>query len=231
MSALSWTIDLLFPPRCANCKTVLAGNRALCDKCRSLVRLNSSYFCAGCGARLPDARKVCHPKEQYILAAAADYDSEPVKSLIHGLKFDLVRDCASELGVLLREYAAGLPSFPPNPFLIPIPLGKKRFKERGFNQAELITRSIGWDFAGLETEVLIRTKETSKQTDLENYDLRTANVSDAFAVLQPEKINGREIILVDDVSTSGATLSAAAAALKSAGAKKVIGLVAARARR
>ncbi|OGF82464.1 hypothetical protein A2924_01250 [Candidatus Giovannonibacteria bacterium RIFCSPLOWO2_01_FULL_44_16] len=111
--------------------------------------------------------------------------------------------------------------------VIPIPLHFKKQYERGFNQAELLAREF-CKITGLPllTDVLQKTKETQEQVKVENKELRLTNMEDAFEVSLGNPIAKRlNIILIDDVSTTGATLTHAANALKNAGAKNIIGLV------
>ena len=125
-----------------------------------------------------------------------------------------------------------------NPVLIPIPLSLKRYRERGYNQAELICEELvkldsnsnlryGVDVKTkrnfyLEKNVLIKIKETEHQVNIKDRRDRLKNLSDSFSVKNPEIIKGKNIILIDDVLTTGATLTEAKKILKSFGAKKVI---------
>jgi len=126
------------------------------------------------------------------------------------------------------------------PILIPIPLSPKRHRERGFNQAELICREIikinnlrhglsaqaGVDIK-LEKNILIKPKETEHQALIKDRNARLKNIVGSFLVKNEEKIKNRNIILLDDITTTGATLSEAKKVLKQAGAKKIIAFTAA----
>ena len=110
--------------------------------------------------------------------------------------------------------------------LIPIPLAPKRLRERGFNQALLICEKLvkldgGINFQ-LEKNVLIKPKDTEHQVRIEDRSKRLKNIIGSFLVKNSEKIKNRNIILIDDVVTTGATLSEARKMLKQAGAKKII---------
>ena len=114
--------------------------------------------------------------------------------------------------------------------IIPVPLHPSRRRERGFNQAELIAKIISAYYnRPLISTGLIRTRPTDYQAHLHGQYARLKNVADAFAARDRHLIRGKNIILVDDVATTGATLHAAAQILKDAGAHKIIGLVAAKA--
>ncbi|MFC1502203.1 ComF family protein [bacterium] len=112
--------------------------------------------------------------------------------------------------------------------LIPVPLHKLRYRERGFNQSEIICRSIGSTVSiPVETDILVRTRNTFTQTKLEAEE-RIRNVNEAFRVRDPNSVQSRTVILVDDVVTTGSTMNSCAKCLKNAGAEKVIGLALAR---
>jgi len=138
------------------------------------------------------------------------------------------------LGVYLVAYLRNLASadFPLDSYtLVPLPLHPSREKERGFNQSELLAEIISKTFnLPLEKNILIRAKNTRAQAELTDWEERQANLQNAFTVADPENLKGKNIILVDDVYTSGATMSAAAETLHKAGAKKIIGLVLAKTR-
>ena len=112
------------------------------------------------------------------------------------------------------------------PILIPIPLSKKRYRERGYNQAELICREIIHltPALTLEKNILIKTKETEHQARIKDRNARLKNIISSFAVKNENinKIKNRNIILIDDITTTGATLLEAKKVLKKAGAGKVI---------
>ena len=116
-----------------------------------------------------------------------------------------------------------------DPVLIPIPLSSKRYRERGYNQAELICKKLieieeknAFNNFKLEKNVLIKIKETEHQVNIKDRRDRLKNLSDSFSVKNPEIIKNKNIILIDDVLTTGATLTEAKKILKSFGAKKVI---------
>ncbi len=110
------------------------------------------------------------------------------------------------------------------PLLIPIPLSKERRKKRGFNQCELLADELaavdGGNFFEVVKGALVKTRDTESQT-AKNRASRLENLKNCFAVPLPEKISGRAVILLDDVTTTGATLDEARRTLLSAGAKKV----------
>lgn len=115
--------------------------------------------------------------------------------------------------------------------VIPIPLSKDRLRERGFNQSLLLAKAVADHYRlNLVDNVLKRTKETKTQSGLKDWEERKENVKNCFALENPELIKGKNIILVDDVYTSGATMNEAAETLRANGARKIIALVIAKAR-
>jgi ComF family protein len=150
------------------------------------------------------------------------YDG-PLRDLVHILKYQRVKPAASRLGRLLGQAMAGI-ELPEPALLVPVPLWKGKRRERGFNQAEEIARAF-LRFANgggiqLNTALLVRNRETASQTGLTRPQ-RRANLRGAFSVVQPEKLKGRSVLLMDDVMTTGATAGECARVLLRAGAKQV----------
>lgn len=113
--------------------------------------------------------------------------------------------------------------------IVPIPLHPKKERQRGFNQSTYIARLLSsYMNIPLLTDALIRIRQTKTQAFISK-DKRVENVQNSFLVSNPEKIKGKNILLIDDVSTSGATLNAAAQELKKEGARHIVGLVVAKA--
>ncbi len=165
-----------------------------------------------------------------VFARAVAYGSYEggLRELIHLLKYGGVRPAANVLGRMLAEaittLEADLPSGPVA--VIPVPLHRSKRRQRGFNQAELIARAA-MKIGGLQhsrlrllTGVLERKRETTSQIGLTSHQ-RRANLRGAFAVVEAEEIKAREVLLVDDVYTTGATVSECARVLRRAGASKV----------
>ncbi len=196
-------------------------------------------LCATCGERLlspyalVDAsgepicglcRRIAPP---FVRAAAYGSYEGGLRELIHLLKYSGVRPAAGVLGRMLAEAIAVLePGFPATAVvLIPVPLFRARRRQRGFNHAEVIARAalkLGVVQGRLELchDVLARQRETQSQTGLTSHQ-RRENVRGAFAVVRPEAVKGREVLVVDDVYTTGATVSECVRVLLRAGAAKV----------
>jgi ComF family protein len=199
----------------------LAGD--LCTVCGE--RLFSPYVLSGsdgeprCG--------LCRRIEPVFVRAVAygSYDGG-LRELIHLLKYAGVHPAANVLGRMLAEVIADLEPELPAEFVdvIPVPLHRIKLRRREFNHAERIARAaIKLSPAGrlrLRPEVLERKRETPSQTGLTRHQ-RRENVRGAFGVAQPQAVKGREVLLVDDVYTTGATVSECARVLRRAGATKV----------
>ncbi len=165
------------------------------------------------------------------VTALLDYRKPLIRKAIWQVKYRGNRKIAKLFGTLLAEELTeelsdlNLFESASRPFLIPIASSSKRLRERGFNQAELIAKNIlenlGKNSAKLETDILYRTKEVPSQTSMKKRAARQKNVIGSFGVRSPEKISGKTIFLIDDVSTTGATLLEAKKVLLKAGAKRV----------
>jgi len=149
---------------------------------------------------------------------------------IQRFKYGSETQLISSLGALLSSFAKGLVPGPPTAdFLtVPVPLHMRRLRQRGFNQSLLLARVVATDLGTqLDYLSLIRTRHTRAQTGLRKEE-RRKNVKDAFSVKYPEIIEGKKLLLVDDVFTTGYTLNECARSLKKSGAIVVICLTLAR---
>ncbi|HEY6303790.1 MAG TPA: ComF family protein [Terriglobales bacterium] len=160
-------------------------------------------------------------------AVAYDGYDGGLRDLIHVLKFQQVRPAAAVLGRILAETIASLEQAMPvgTIVVIPVPLHTHRQAQRGFNQAEIIARSALKQLSRLKrfelcTGVLARRRETGSQIGLTRHQ-RRENLRGAFAVADPTRLLNRDILLVDDVYTTGTTASECARVLRRAGAARV----------
>jgi len=151
---------------------------------------------------------------------------EVIRKAIHELKYRNLKAISPCLAELLADYLRANPL--PGEALVAVPLHPRRLKERGYNQSRLLAEDLGRR-VGLPIidDCLIRVKQAQPQVRAVDVEERRRNVADAFAC-RDNKVSGKQIILIDDVCTSGATLEACAAALKSGGATSVWGLTLAR---
>jgi ComF family protein len=194
-------------------------------------------LCSTCGERLPmpfgpidPAATLCglcrRLQPPYVKATAYGSYESGLRELIHLLKYERVRPAANVLGRMLAEAIADLrDAFQDGLVLVvPVPLHSRKQRQRGYNQAELIARAAVKQMAAgrfeMSAGILERRRETQSQIGLSSHQ-RRENIRGAFAVTQSEAIAGREILLVDDVFTTGTTVSECARVLRRAGASKV----------
>jgi len=226
---LDFFLEFIFPNRCAGCGALIGQGPALCAKCASALQTFDSLFCGRCMARLPEGKKICHSGSPFILGAAMNYHIGAAGALIRELKFKRNKKIAKFLADLLASYLKKLPLDLSDYEILAIPLSAARQRERGFNQAELIAEKLS---PLVSVPILLggltRTKHNTPQSEIRGRKERLRNIAGAFSA-DAELVSGKNIILLDDVITSGATMLEATRALKSAGAKKIIGLAAAKA--
>ncbi|MBI5732501.1 ComF family protein [Candidatus Jorgensenbacteria bacterium] len=239
---LKTALDIIFPPQCVSCiKKLEAAETILCKSCLGSIILNSSLYCPICNRRLYLAKTVCHTEAKCILGAASSYEIKAVRDLVHALKYNHVKVTALLIAEIIKKYLMPLIANSTNQSIgqikyftvLPIPLHPQRERERGFNQAVLIAESLKNTIAPIihvtTSKALIRNKNVPSQISFSSYKERKENVSNVFEVTTYEEIIGKNILLIDDVATSNATINEAARVLKEAGAKKIIALVFAKA--
>jgi ComF family protein len=233
MKCAEWILKVLFPPHCLACHgDITAG--VICKSCFDKISPYRTLFCAHCGARLPGGpvapKKICHRDVPYLLGSAGSYDDVSLQLLIHHLKFRGVRRAAEPLATLLARYVHEVALDLSEYILIPLPLSWRRQHERGFNQSEEIAKYLVERVPlTLRTDVLVRSGHAKPQTETVSVAERRRNILGCFSVIKPDAIRHKNVIVLDDVTTSGATLGDAARALKIAGARQIVGLTAAKA--
>lgn len=226
--------SVFFPSDCKLCSLPLVNISRLpvCQDCLSALEPIRAPQCVQCGERLLPAQLLmgdgrcrgCYEFEpDFDRAVSFGEYAGTVRGLIHLLKYDNVMPAAPVLGRLLAEAVQQLDLAADSaPVLVPVPLHKTKRSERGFNQAELIVRSAAKHLPQpLEiAAVLKRQRPTHSQVGLTREE-RIANLRDAFRVVEPVRVKGKTVIVVDDVMTTGTTVSECARVLKKAGAKRV----------
>ena len=242
-AARSWllaVLDLVFPALCPVCERPLGAGRRdpLCGECWARVDRVAPPWCMRCGLPFavfapstpqPEDTGLCQAcaegRATFVWARAGAQYTGPVREAVHALKFGRKRALARPLAELVLEQcgrgvAEGFGA------LVPVPLAPEREHERGFNQAGLVAERLG---RGLGLPVkprwLARTRATQPQSDLGAAE-RRANVRGAFAA--SPRVTGLDVIVVDDVFTTGATVAECCRALSAAGARRVAVLTVAR---
>ncbi|MBI4067347.1 ComF family protein [Candidatus Gottesmanbacteria bacterium] len=215
-------LDLIFPPRCVSCNHL---GTYFCQNCRRKIEFLEHQICPVC-AKLAIG-SATHPRCQTRwgldgMYALAHYRG-PIKDAIFFLKYKFVTDLTDQLiNILLNNLPEIIPQFD---YLIPIPLHPRKEKERGFNQSFLIAKLLEKKLnIPLNINILYRIRYTQPQAKLKKKE-RLTNLDGAFSVGKNINIAGKVIALVDDVSTTRATLFESAKVLKSHGAHQVWGLV------
>jgi competence protein ComFC len=219
-------LDWLFPPVCAGCKR--PGFR-WCPDCQQQVKSVPEPACQVCGLPIshPGLCLACsdsHPPYE-ALRSWAVFEG-PIRHALHSLKYDRNVALGDTFAHYLVKYVKKMGW--QVDMVVPVPLGRQRMKERGYNQAGLLAMPVSliqdWHYS---PRAVLRVRETRSQVGLSGPE-RKENISDAFRA-DPVRVSGKVILLIDDISTTGATLTACSDALRKAGAKTVYALTLARA--
>ena len=242
--------SVLFPADCRVCGDPIASfsRVPVCPSCWNDLPLQSGPLCARCGESLgvsdfgEGGDEICRPcrvvAPAFERAVAHGLYNGTLRSLLHLLKYDGLEPIAPKLGVLLAAQVAAIPDLPPAMLVVPVPLYKARRRERGFNQSLLLARAVCEAMRRLRpewrgeivAEMLLRERETKSQAELTPVQ-RRRNLRGVFSVPKPELLRGRDVLLIDDIYTTGATARACSQALKKAGAARVWVATVARAQR
>ncbi|MFO7783445.1 MAG: D-glycero-beta-D-manno-heptose 1-phosphate adenylyltransferase [Desulfatiglandales bacterium] len=231
-------IDLVYPPRCAVCGGFLSPGRGdvICSECRGALQEVDSPLCRRCGVPFstgPDEERLCESclrrPPAYESARALYVYEETAIEAVHRFKYSGRTRLAEVFGPMLAQLAREWLPADIEPLVMPVPLHLRRLRERGFNQSLLLARHVA-ALPGYELDylALCRVRHTPSQSVLDRAR-RRENVRSAFGVKTPSAVKGRDVVLVDDVSTTGSTLDACSRALLQSGARRVYGLTLARA--
>jgi len=225
--------DLIYPNCCAACGVKMApdkSRRFICIACRDNLERNLPPFCVSCGRHLEGGgveKNICPAclkvKFNFDRAFSPCRYSGTIKKLIRDFKYTgndyLEEELAGIMIDFIKEYSLPVPEMD---FIIPVPLHKSRLREREFNQAQILSGRIAGEFNKMVlAQVLMRARATKTQAEL-GPEERLLNVENSFYVTRAELIRDRNLLLIDDVLTTGATANQAAASLKGSGAKRVI---------
>jgi len=226
-------LAVLLAPSCAACDTPLPEptKGPVCGACWSGIVPFSPPLCDRCGDPLPSWRVIslaaamcprCRRRPSHLTSrrAIGAYEGS-LRAIVHALKYGGSRSLASGLGKRMRDHGAEV--LAGASMVVPVPLHRSRQQARGFNQAAELARHLGVPVV----PALRRLRATPSQTDLPAAR-RHANVRDAFGLCRGVDLAGLRVVLVDDVSTTGATLDACARVLVRAGAEDVRAITAAR---
>ncbi|MDD4899690.1 MAG: ComF family protein [Candidatus Omnitrophica bacterium] len=230
--ALKPLVNLIYPKKCLACSTRLATettNVFTCRACDEAIKKNLPPFCISCGRQLEKksfAKNICvdcqRRKLHFDRAFSPCRYEGVIKELLHQFKYKGKDYLGEPLGKIMtdfiREYNLPIDYLD---CVIPVPLHKVKLREREFNQAKVLGEKIARSFQkDLLDSVLVRKRHTKAQAELEK-NARLLNVRDSFAVTESSLVKNKNILLVDDVLTTGATCSEAAKSLKGSGANIV----------
>jgi len=211
-------LDIIFPPLCLRCKSYLKVNT---DK--------NHLLCRACFLNIPIYEIVAY-NPGLTLAAISSYENEALRKLLYAFKYNHFLGVDAAIHTLIKRYLSGIDlakNLPHDTIIIPIPLHKKRMRQRGFNQAERISNILGslLGFPILKN-TLIRIKDTPPQARQKSKKERFDSLRGSFSVTEnSDGLKGKTVILVDDIYTSGATMNEATKVLRRVGTKSIIGFV------
>lgn len=222
-------LSLLYPPRCLVCRAL--GESGLCAACLAQIIPVAPPACRVCGQTIPpDADGCLHcrlRRPAFTRARALGTYDGVLRAAIHQFKYrdrpQLAEPLGRGLAAFAREHASDLNDLRFDA-LLPMPMHPVRRRLRGYNQSERLARVVGREIGlPLLTDALARTRATRPQVGLDR-DARLTNLKGAFAVRRPEAVQGKTLLLIDDVATSGSSLHECALVLRACGAKAVYAL-------
>ena len=208
MGLLSGILDLLFPPKCIFC--------------RRLLQKGETGICSACEMDLPRTRSGGKQSGSFFEACVSPLWYEgTVREAILRFKFGNASAYAEHFGIMIadciRENLAGQYDL-----ISWVPLSAKRLRKRGYDQAMLLARAAALSLEDVAVETLEKHVDVPAQSGTGSPARRRANISGAYRVRDPELVRGKRILLIDDIVTTGSTLSECARILRGAGAEKVL---------
>lgn len=208
MKLLDDLLDLLFPPKCPFCQSILETPAdPVCPACQKSL----PWLVGRAGERKVDFTQGCCSPLAYRGA---------VREAIHRYKFSGVRAYARPFGLLMAQCVQDRPEMAAD-LVTWAPLSRKRRRERGYDQGELLARAMAKRLGLPAVPTLVKARHTQPQSGLDSAEARRANALGAYAILNGAEVAGKRVLLADDVVTSGATLSECARTLLEAGAECV----------
>lgn len=227
---LDFLLDIIFPmDRCSLCQKPgrYSTARPWCDECEEAIRNmhEKMHICDRCGKVIAEDKFLCRDcmekEPPFAIARAVGPYEDSCRIAIKVLKFLGKKNLAVVMGRMMAEVVEKEPRFFPIDLIIPVPASKGHIEQRGFNQTAELARVIGKHLkVKMDDKVLIRVKETPPQRELSREE-REKNLLCAFAVQDKEKIYRKNILLVDDVYTTGSTSRECSRTLLREGAERV----------
>ncbi len=218
-------LDWFYPRRCPVCdEPVNPYGKLFCDRCRATLRYVEEPRCFKCGKRLQrEEDEYCHDcssRPHFYTRGFGLYEYESVRKSLYRFKYDGRQEYAESYGEDLVNHLRQEILAMRADALVPVPLHRARLRERGYNQAEVLARAIGKRLSiRVDSDLIIRQKSTIPQKKLDNSE-RQNNVKNAF-IINKNDVKYNNIIVVDDIYTTGSTIDAVARILLRAGAAQV----------
>ncbi|MGP8152596.1 MAG: double zinc ribbon domain-containing protein [Smithella sp.] len=229
--ALNDISEVIFPPQCLGCAEILHPftGQIFCPACNDKIKFITGSICFICGTTFPDSHAEghlcgdCLENKTYFSYARAVFCYENfILNAIHQFKYKRNISIGEMLASFMADFSFPDIDFTDYSLIIPVPLHIKRLRERGFNQSLILAHAIGKKRQiPVDFSLLKRHKFTLTQTG-SNRNERKRNIKGAFEVTDKKKIAGKNIILIDDVYTTGATINECAKTLIKAKAQKVV---------
>ena len=210
---MEWLWNLLFPPKCPGCHGYVEHQGQWCNEC--LARVCRPHL-------LPLDREMTELFAGGIWALGL-YEGE-LRNMLRQLKYQQKQGLVPGLHSFVTEGLHRIPDLQENLVAVPVPLHKEKLSQRGFNQSQLIFQQPLAKHGIPMENLLVRTKATKPQYGLSGQQ-RRENLHQVFELAEKKSLQGRRILLVDDIMTTGATLLECGQVLKKAGAVDIMGLV------
>lgn len=218
-------VSLLFPIRCPVCdEAVKRKEGRVCQGCRSRLKEVEEPFCLSCGRPLSEEKEQycvdCAGKKHKYIRGRALYEYESAAESIYRFKYGGRREYAMFFGKEMAEKLGGFIRKASPDALVPVPLSRKRFGRRGYNQAQLLAEVMGAELGiPVYTHLAARVRNTLPQKEL-NVQERQNNLKKAFKIIEND-VKLSTIIIIDDIYTTGSTMDALAEVFLQSGVKKV----------
>jgi competence protein ComFC len=228
-------LDTLFPISCISCGK---ADSWFCEECLARVPIIVRQFCPQCEKiEIPEGRlcSACKEKRNSPLDGilqSVSYENTHVKKMIFALKYRFVRELSDPLAKILAK-AALQHDIPVPDYIVPVPLSPRRLRWRGFNQAHLLAENFSEELIPfckiIVLDILERKKNKKPQMEIKKYRDRINSIKGIFSLKEDSpNLKRKNVLLIDDIATTGATLQECAKVLKKSGAKKVFAAVIAR---
>ena len=225
-------LDIMLPPVCYVCGKSCSSKYGLCDLCLEKIHPIAPPHCSKCGRRVTNSESLCAEciakKSCVEKGWSCCHYKDTIKECIHLFKYrgylglaDIFKDVMA--GVIKKHNIQNEVNL-----IVPVPIYATKKRERTYNHAEILARSLSKSFAvPMDAKNLKKIKWTQSQSELDK-EKRLKNVKDAFLAVDRNAFSGKNILLVDDVYTTGATIDECAKALRECGVGRVFSLVLAR---